>query len=553
MNVVDALLYRKLKKGDQYEKLIPKFENVVKKFDKPSDNSNTFDTLEYMAQWSKKYSWQFSKVAPLLKGKTLAETCRNIYNFLYNHFQYKLDGEAQNLYSPSAAWHYREKGFDCKTFSMLAQMLLDNLKIDCSFRQVQQSTPFWSHVYVVVPEGNKLHIIDATTHNNKEVFYTKKYDKKMMYHRGLASPLQFTGLGCACQGKPIARTGLGNPMVLQNTVNNFHKFLTQLERNGVNRNVTNTMLAIVKQNIENGIDPNLSEVFQRAIAMNTPTGLGRVHGLGLDLGTTATAVTGVFSGDTQSIKTLVSSIIPTNFLNSTFGAVFANGFDLSCWGASLTPQKAKVNIEKQYVPTFNYWLNRIQTATNTNDLQAAVNQFIRDAYAINKYQFEIKPSEANWSACARKAIKMYQDFVKPLKVKADAIVSDLVSKGATVETKRISPIVFMMPKSITGYDGGENATWKAPQNSFVDYPFLNLSKVVFTPINSGDTISIGGGNTSGGTTSGGNVATPPKPDSNKGLSLTNVALVGGGIAAALFLVKPKTDVTKSKPKTKTKK
>lgn len=568
---VNKRLWRKIKPGQQYEGLIPNSLNIVHKFDKEEDYSNTFNTLEFMAQWTNKYAAQMSKIAPLLKGRTLKETCDNIYQFLYWHFQYALDGNVQDLHSPSSAWRNRQKGFDCKTYSILAGCILTNLQIPYSLRMVQLSNPIWSHVYVVVPNGNNHFVIDATTHNNKEVNFSNKYDKTMV-HRGLANPISpYNKLGCACKGQPIALSGLGNPVVLQNAVANFHNFLNQLEKQGVSKNVTNTMLQLVRQSIESGINPNMSEVLQRSIEMN------RMIGLGASIGENITNISGAFSGNPESIKNLVSTIIPPSFLANTFGAVFANGFDTSCWGASLTPQKAQTNLQKKYTPYFNYLLKNIETAQNASALQNAVNAFIRDAYAMNRYHLEYKPKEANWSNCAKKALKHYQDFSKIIKDKADALISEFVMKGATVSNAKMTPIKVMMSQAITGYkDVNDNETWKVPSNSFVDYPQLTLSALTIVNPNGNNTnLNISGNvvDNGNGTITYTNPATGQSqvltteqavaqgivkpttgnitPTTNKD-SLTLPLLGVGGAIAAFMLFSPKGDVTKSKSSTKKK-
>ena len=49
------------------------------------------DTVDLMKKVVWKYIDDTKKIAPRLKGKSVAETCENIWNFLYNHIQYKLD------------------------------------------------------------------------------------------------------------------------------------------------------------------------------------------------------------------------------------------------------------------------------------------------------------------------------------------------------------------------------------------------------------------------------------------------------------------------------
>ncbi len=195
---INRLLHRNLKTGSQYEGLIPKYQGVSHNFDSGSLNSDTYDTLKFMAIWVEKYHHQMSRIAPKLKGATIEKTVRNIYEFLYWHFQYKLDDELQQLYSPSAAWHFRKTGFDCKTYSLLASCILTELGIPHSFRKVQQPGLMpgeWSHVYVIVHDKLNYHVIDATNHTNTEVVYIKKFDMNLK-HKGLAG------------GYPVVNTGI---------------------------------------------------------------------------------------------------------------------------------------------------------------------------------------------------------------------------------------------------------------------------------------------------------------------------------------------------------
>lgn len=212
---VNKALYRPLKNGYQYDKLIPKFQNSVHHFDKENDDSNTYDTLQFMQQWTVKYYKQLEKVAPFLKGATLQQTVSNIYKWLYSHFQYNIDTNVQKLFAPSSAWYYRKKGIDCKSYSVLASCLLLNLDIPHSFRKVKlRGSNNWGHVYVIVHTNSSYYVIDATTHDNKEVNYNEKYDLSMsgLTHIGLASPLEenhnqmyfdnaydYQMLACSCQ------------------------------------------------------------------------------------------------------------------------------------------------------------------------------------------------------------------------------------------------------------------------------------------------------------------------------------------------------------------
>lgn len=192
-SVIDIMLHRELRSGKEFEGLIPPSTHTQQYFEKENEWSDTYETLQFMALWANKYAYQMQKVAPLLKGATLNKTVDNIYQWLYNHFQYKIDGQLQQLYAPSAAWENRFTGFDCKTYSLLASTLLQCLSIPHAFRKIKQPGMMpdeWTHVYVIVPtQNNKYLVIDATTHDNKEVSKIEKYDYTMkLKHVGLASP-----------------------------------------------------------------------------------------------------------------------------------------------------------------------------------------------------------------------------------------------------------------------------------------------------------------------------------------------------------------------------
>ena len=178
--VVNMMLHRKLELGSQYSRLIPNYLSIRHSFELPADYSDTYDTLEFMAFWTNEYASQFQKVANVLKGKNVLETVKNNYNFLYKHFQYKIDESLQQIYAPSAAWHFRKVGFDCKTFSVLAMALLLCQNIEASFVKVKlPGSNDWGHVYVQVPYQDSYLIIDATTHDNKEVDFIEKHEFNM--------------------------------------------------------------------------------------------------------------------------------------------------------------------------------------------------------------------------------------------------------------------------------------------------------------------------------------------------------------------------------------
>ena len=73
------MLRRKLESGKKYDKLIPSVSCVATDL----GEGDTFHTVEEMRDWITKYSWQTSKLSPLLNAGNLQQLAENIYRFLY--------------------------------------------------------------------------------------------------------------------------------------------------------------------------------------------------------------------------------------------------------------------------------------------------------------------------------------------------------------------------------------------------------------------------------------------------------------------------------------
>ncbi|WP_299840443.1 hypothetical protein, partial [uncultured Tenacibaculum sp.] len=150
---INALLHRKIKSGVEYDHLMPK-----------SDCSSVFiangDTkvaIDNMAIWAYKYKEHTKLLAQeVFKKYSLNNLCKELHIFLYDHFQYKLDGHKQKLRSPACSWSTRSKGIDCKSYSIFASTVLSNLGYSHYLRRViQNKGEGYSHVYVIVPVDQK--------------------------------------------------------------------------------------------------------------------------------------------------------------------------------------------------------------------------------------------------------------------------------------------------------------------------------------------------------------------------------------------------------------
>jgi hypothetical protein len=116
--------------------------------------------------------------APYLKGKTVLETCNNIWKFWKENITYQVDPDGvQFAKTPAAVW--ATKFCDCKSFSIACGASLHALGINFKFRFTSyggnESVP--THVYVIALVAGKEIIIDCVwTHFNKQKSFTKNWD-----------------------------------------------------------------------------------------------------------------------------------------------------------------------------------------------------------------------------------------------------------------------------------------------------------------------------------------------------------------------------------------
>lgn len=228
MSEFDTALHRKIKNGLEFNVLFPVVGNAQTNL----GVGDTHHSTKQMKAWVQKYYKQCNKVATILKCSSLKETTQAIYDFLYNHVQYKQDNTLQQLRSPANSWINRVEGVDCKSYSIFASCILTAMNVKHYIRQIKQ--PSWkphlyTHVYVVVPFNQKngslddgSYVIDATVSNNREPIYIKKEDLFMstqLPHVGLNGAKK-TATKKPVKKKPVAtkkkkvvarkkKTGLG--------------------------------------------------------------------------------------------------------------------------------------------------------------------------------------------------------------------------------------------------------------------------------------------------------------------------------------------------------
>jgi hypothetical protein len=150
---------RRLRDGREFDHLFPppgEKDITIKK------SANVEDTMKLIRTALPKTLWQTEKIAKVLKGRTLEETCSNIWHFVYQHIQYKRDEEGvEQVRSPRRAWSDRKTGVDCDCYTVFILSILRSLDIDCLARITKYpkrypEVPRWQHVYPIVPKPGHL-------------------------------------------------------------------------------------------------------------------------------------------------------------------------------------------------------------------------------------------------------------------------------------------------------------------------------------------------------------------------------------------------------------
>lgn len=155
---ITATKKRTLRSGYEYDKYfpIPNFNDTVL-----LKNGSPEETVKLIVEIVKKTKADTQNIAQILKGSTINETCKNVWNFIYSHIQYKLDeiGKEQ-LRRPARLWAERTTGGDCDCMALFASSILTNLNIPYYLRITKYNgNDYYQHIYVVVPNGSKKEII----------------------------------------------------------------------------------------------------------------------------------------------------------------------------------------------------------------------------------------------------------------------------------------------------------------------------------------------------------------------------------------------------------
>lgn len=146
-------------------------------------HSTLRDTVAFLPSSILKTYKQTALIAPIFRGLTTKETCKNIWNWVYAHINYEKDdlGKEQ-IRSPRRSFWDRFRGVDCDDYTVFISTILCNLNIKHTLRVAKYSVKNgFQHIYPVVPIGNGNYItVDCVVDKfNYEVPFIDKIDTPM--------------------------------------------------------------------------------------------------------------------------------------------------------------------------------------------------------------------------------------------------------------------------------------------------------------------------------------------------------------------------------------
>lgn len=186
---------RIIRSGNKYNKY---FSPPTNKNVRVKRNAGVEDTLTLLQNGIPYTAQQTEKIAKVLSGNNVLDTCRNIWNFVYQHIAYAKDEQGkEQVRTPNRTWADRARGVDCDCYTYFIGSILYNLGIpfvmriaDYGDRYVVQADGNlklikgrWQHIYPVAKSetGKEIPIDVVLDEFNKEHPYAKKKDYTVNY------------------------------------------------------------------------------------------------------------------------------------------------------------------------------------------------------------------------------------------------------------------------------------------------------------------------------------------------------------------------------------
>src|SRR5258706_11190049 len=175
---MQATKNRNISSGLPYDEQFPEASGIISTIKK---NATLEDTVKFIPKAVRETLYQTQKISERLKGKTVYETCSNIWHFVYKHIQYRKDKEGyEQIRSPRRSWRDRLSGVDCDCYSTFISSILTNLGIPHRLRITKYHRDYFQHIYPVVKNGAREIVIDCVTDKfDYEVPFSEKKDYPM--------------------------------------------------------------------------------------------------------------------------------------------------------------------------------------------------------------------------------------------------------------------------------------------------------------------------------------------------------------------------------------
>lgn len=554
-DLISAPLKRNLKPGSKYNKLFPKVSCQTTNLGNGSND--TIEGVDFMAQWVEKYSWQVKKLVDVLKregalrSNTLFNLAQDIYKFEYNHLQYTADAALQQLRSPACAWKQRKQGLDCKSYTIFAMAMLQQLGISAAIRQVKQpgaNSDLWTHVYVVVPKNqdkptlkdleneNDYLVIDATRHSNIEVGFIDKKDKMIQKH-------QYVGLNAPSSGT-----------LTESEYNSMIEFQKVLEYKGFSKTTIQMMFEYLESLFKQG--------YSRKQVLIYPTLKGiNIQPSKNESGKSFTySANGLLGEETQ--EGVFKDLFSEDWFDSNFGSLLDTIGNFLKTGMICDGWFRPGSIERESKLDFPFILDYSGLNNAIND---ANYQKFQKAYMLLFYRVD-EQSKEDYIKCTTQSLaeykKVIQAFRKSVDDKLKSSGFDLTPKTVFLGGKNVSyPQRFSLSLDFPGYG-------KVSKTNIIYFPTIlsgtgdqniNFDDVIPSSNNNNSNNSNNNNNSSNngsGSNNGNSFSTPDSFTKSTKSTSTNLSTASLGVAAgALILLWPtlKKQLAKNKkstPKTK---
>lgn len=533
-------LRREIYNGSRYAKFLPKSTCQTSNL---GNGENTIaEGVNFMAQHVKEWAHQTEKLTKalglhkILQEKGIPATVAVVYGFLYAHIQYSADWQTQNLRSPACSWYARKQGIDCKSYSIFAACILENLGLNYSIRRVKQpgSHPdLWSHVYVTVPldqtsnpqqqlDEKKYLVIDATKHENSEVAYLEKHDTIMSQKHKYVAMNAATGTVATASIPAKYRNELTSFL---HALMNKHGYSLQMATQIVNHisgllndkiAFENIIIAPISRNSKKGwyvgtLSPNTGVFYEKS-----RLGLGNVLD---DLGVDG--------------EEIFNDVKDSSWFKNTFGSFLGNigsfitsGMWCDGW---YSPDKAQSDAKKDFP-----YLLEISGLINGVS-QTSLDSFLQH-YEIYIHEVQVA-YDKDFNKCTHEGIKVLRELLRDFKTEVLGRIEAAGYKLTPQPTKKTSFRRYELPG------------WKdARAHTVVDYTPMTLSKETSSQPSSGngnvfdnisDNIFKNVGSVSKGDSKLSVSDSIATPSINKKTSTGTKVMTAGAGAALLLFVGPK--------------